>query len=69
VLQPFGRVVVNVVTLETLAQTLRALKGIGFQAEVTLIQASKSKELLGLTRLVGLNPVFLVVGWRNAVEP
>jgi len=68
VLQPFGRVVVNIATLETLAQTLRALKGIGFQAEVTLIQASKSKELLGLTRLVGLNPVFLVVGWRNAVE-
>jgi precorrin-6Y C5,15-methyltransferase (decarboxylating) len=65
-LRPQGRIVINIARIETLFQAHESLKRLGFEAEVTLIQAARSKGLMGLTRLLGLNPVFIVTGRRKS---
>lgn len=65
VLRPYGRIVLNLVTTQALLEAQSTLKSLGFEAEVTLVQVSKSKDLLGQTRLAALNPVFIVSGWRS----
>ena len=57
-----GRIVVSCASLETATSSTVALRELGFAVEVTLIQASRGKDLAGLTHLEGLNPVFLVAG-------
>lgn len=64
-LRPHGHIVLNIARIETLQETLKTLKRLGFETEVTLIQVARSKELMGLTRFLGLNPVFIVSGWRR----
>jgi precorrin-6Y C5,15-methyltransferase (decarboxylating) len=61
-LKPRGRLVVNLVTLENLGEAVQVLKKIGFKHEVTLVQISRSKPILDLTRFDALNPVFVVSG-------
>ena len=61
-LRPGGRIVVSCASIETMASGAAALRERGFAVEVTLVQASRSKDLGGLTHLEALNPVFLVAG-------
>lgn len=59
-----GTIVMNVVTLENLHEAQQALKERGFQVEITLIQVARSKPILHLTRMEGLNPVYIITAKR-----
>ncbi len=64
-LQPGGRIVINAATLETLHAAVESLKANGFAIEVTLVNVARSKDILKLTRLEALNPVFVISGERE----
>lgn len=64
-LRPGGRIVVNVVTLETLHAAASALRGNGFTVEMTLVNAARSRDISELTRLEALNPVFILAARRH----
>lgn len=61
-LRPNGRFVLNAVTIENLYEAMQALKEAGFETTVTMLQVSRSKPILHLTRLEGLNPVYVITG-------
>ncbi|MBP2112272.1 precorrin-6y C5,15-methyltransferase (decarboxylating) subunit CbiE [Paenibacillus silagei] len=63
-LQPGGRIVVGAITVETLHGSMEALKAAGLACEVTMLQASRGKLILGMTRFDGMNPVYVVSGRR-----
>jgi precorrin-6B C5,15-methyltransferase / cobalt-precorrin-6B C5,C15-methyltransferase len=63
-----GRIVVNAVTIETLAQAVEGLKQRGFQVDVTLAQISRSKPILELTRFDALNPIYIITAKREGDE-
>jgi precorrin-6B C5,15-methyltransferase / cobalt-precorrin-6B C5,C15-methyltransferase len=63
-LRPDGRLAVNAATLETAGAALAWLQDRGFDTEVTLIQASRSKDVAGSTRFEAMNPVFIIAGRR-----
>ncbi|MDP9727097.1 bifunctional cobalt-precorrin-7 (C(5))-methyltransferase/cobalt-precorrin-6B (C(15))-methyltransferase [Alicyclobacillus sp. TC] len=67
-LRPGGRIVVNAITIENLYQAQQTLQKLGFQVSITLVQTSRSKPILNLTRLEGMNPVYLVTAWRAETE-
>ena len=65
-LKPAGRVVVNLAVLERTHETRLQLKALGFNTDITMINAARGKEMAdGTTRLESLNPVFVVTGWRE----
>ncbi|MFC1943486.1 precorrin-6y C5,15-methyltransferase (decarboxylating) subunit CbiE [Chloroflexota bacterium] len=64
-LQPGGRIVINAATLETLHTAVESLKANRFAVEVTLVNVAHSKDILNLTRLEALNPVFVIGGGRE----
>jgi precorrin-6Y C5,15-methyltransferase (decarboxylating) len=57
-----GRIVVGAITVETLQGSMEALTFAGLQVEVTMLQASRGKPIMGMTRFEGLNPVYVVSG-------
>ena len=62
-----GRIVVNLVALERTNEVYRRLQSLGFRADVTMVNAARSKELAdGTVRLEALNPVFVVTAFREA---
>jgi len=63
-LKPGGRIVIPAATLETLAKAHQLLGQLGFSVAVTLIQTARSRPILDLTRLEGMNPVFLLTAER-----
>lgn len=63
-LKPGGRIVIPAATLETLARAHQILGSLGFSVAVTLIQTARSRPILDLTRLEGMNPVFLLAAER-----
>ncbi len=64
-LRPEGRIVIGAITIETLYTGLEALKLAGMATEVTQLQASRGKPILGMTRFEGMNPVYVVSGRRQ----
>ena len=65
-LRPAGRVVANFATLERTNETNRWFQQQGFQTEINLINAARSKGMPdGSVRLEALNPVFVVTAWRE----
>ncbi len=64
-LKPEGHIVVNAVSLENLNAEVAVLKAKGFATEITLVNVAHSKDILNLTRLEALNPVFIVAGKRE----
>ena len=64
-LRPKGRIVVNAATLETLNKSVDILKGNKFNVQVTLVNIARSKDILSLTRLEALNPVFVITASRE----
>lgn len=64
-LRPGGRIVINAATLETLHAAVEGLKANEFAVEVTLVNVAHSKDILNLTRLEALNPVFVISGGRE----
>ncbi len=59
-LRPGGRVVINLVTLDNLAETVGYCRGLDWPVDYTLAQISRSKPILNLTRYDALNPVTIV---------
>ena len=56
-LQPGGRLVVNAITLENVAETYQALRKRGLAPEVTLLQVSRAEPLAHYLRYEALNPI------------
>jgi precorrin-6Y C5,15-methyltransferase (decarboxylating) len=61
-LKPGGRVVVNAATLENLHECVTGLKDCGWHADVVLMQVSRSRPILNLTRFESFDPVYIVTG-------
>ena len=65
-LKPAGRFVANFATIERTNDTLKWFQGEGFLAEVSMINAARSKALPdGTIRFEALNPVFIFSAWRE----
>lgn len=55
-------IVINAATIETLTEALQALENNGFNAEISEISVSRSKNLAGRKQMEALNPVFIITG-------
>lgn len=64
-----GRIVVNAATIETLAAAQQAFAGEGFELRITLAQIARSKPVLDMTRFDGLNPIYIITGFRKPIIP
>lgn len=63
----YGRIVTNLASIERVGQAQGCLESLGFDVELTMISASRGKELPdGTMRLAAENPVFIVTGSRLA---
>ena len=60
--QPGCRVVVNLATLDNLAGVLQHMRALGWSPQVMQTGLAQGTDIAGLTRLVPLNPVFIVWG-------
>lgn len=60
-----GRLVINAATIETLAVSQQAMVEAGFIVRISLVQISRSKPILQLTRFEGLNPIYILTGYRE----
>ncbi len=63
-----GRIVLNAVTIENLAEAQKAFKKQGFKTNITLVQISRSKPILNLTRFDALNPIYIIAAEREKGE-
>ncbi len=63
---PSAAIVVNAVTLETLAQAQDCFRKYGMEPEITQIAASHIKKAGAYHMLTGANPVFIISGRRDA---
>lgn len=59
-LKPNGRIVMNIATIENLAEAMGHFKKFNCDVAVLHAQISKSKPILNLTRFEPLNPIFIV---------
>jgi precorrin-6Y C5,15-methyltransferase (decarboxylating) len=67
-LQPNGRLVMNIATIENLAEAMKHLKKLGCEVSILQAQISKSKPILHLTRFEPLNPIFIVTAKKGKEE-
>lgn len=67
-LKPSGRIVLNAVTIENLAEAMSAFKERGFKTDITLVQISRSQPILNLTRFDALNPIYIIAAEREEGE-
>jgi precorrin-6Y C5,15-methyltransferase (decarboxylating) len=69
-LRPGGRLVVNAVTLENVAESYAALRGCGLDPEVTLVQVSRGVPLARYQRYEAQNPIHVlaVTKWTPPAE-
>ncbi|MEI7028229.1 precorrin-6y C5,15-methyltransferase (decarboxylating) subunit CbiE [Paenibacillus sp. y28] len=64
-LKPGGTIVFNAATLENLYEACRAFGELDFTTEVQMVQVSRSKPILNLTRFEALNPIFIITARRS----
>ncbi|NOY54334.1 MAG: cobalamin biosynthesis protein CbiE, partial [Deltaproteobacteria bacterium] len=64
-----GRIVVNMVTLESLEDARKGLAAAGFSPEVVALQIARGRELAGRTLLEAGNTVFIVSSGRAGGGP
>lgn len=64
-LLPGGRLVMNIATIENLADAMKYLKNLGCNVTVLQAQISRSKPILNLTRFEPLNPIFIVTAQKG----
>ncbi|ARK26235.1 cobalamin biosynthesis protein CbiE [Sporosarcina sp. P37] len=64
-LQPNGRLVMNIATIENLAEAMGHLKALGCEVSILQAQLSKSKPILHLTRFEPLNPIYIVTAQKG----
>ena len=63
-LKPGGRLVINAITLENVAEGYAALKARGAEPEVTLVQISRGAALAHYQRYEALNPVHILAAGK-----
>jgi len=63
-LKPGGRLVINAITLENVAEGYAALKARGTEPEVTLVQISRGAALAHYQRYEALNPVHILAAGK-----
>ena len=54
------RVVINLATIENLSRAIGLMKSLGWSPEVTQVSTAHSRNIAGYTRLLPINPVFIV---------
>nr|WP_255807597.1 precorrin-6y C5,15-methyltransferase (decarboxylating) subunit CbiE [Cohnella mopanensis] len=59
-LRPGGRIVLNAVTIENLYEANKILAAEGLAVNISMVQISRSKPILDMTRFEGLNPVYII---------
>lgn len=64
-LVPGGRLVMNIATIENLADAMKYLRNLGCTVTVLQAQISRSKPILNLTRFEPLNPIFIVTAQKG----
>ena len=64
-IQNGGRLVMNIATIENLAEAMGHLKSLGCEVTVLQAQISRSKPILNLTRFEPLNPIFIVTAQKG----
>ncbi|MEK4423669.1 precorrin-6y C5,15-methyltransferase (decarboxylating) subunit CbiE [Solibacillus sp. FSL K6-1523] len=64
-LLPGGRLVMNIATIENLADAMKYLKSLGCTVTILQAQISRSKPILNLTRFEPLNPIFIVTAQKG----
>ena len=65
-LRPRGRIVANLITLDNTAQFVRFFKDKSWEVSYTLVQVSRSKPILDMTRYEALNPITIAVVKNNS---
>jgi precorrin-6Y C5,15-methyltransferase (decarboxylating) len=68
-LRPGGRVVANAATIENLHECVATLKACGWHPDIVLMQVSRSKPILNLTRFESFDPVYIITGTAEAPAP
>jgi len=63
-----GHVVINLATIENLAEAYLFFRQRGIRPEVTLLQVGRGSEILDLTRFDALNPVFILHAGKARAE-
>lgn len=63
-----GRIVLNAATIENLYEATQAFANEGFQTNIQLVQVSRSKPILQMTRFVPLNPIYIITATRQEEE-
>ena len=63
-LRPGGRLVLNLVTLDHLAEARACLDALGWPHDVTQLSVARSTPIAGSVRLAALNPVFILSAER-----
>lgn len=67
-LRPEGRIVLNAVTIENLSEAKQIFEAEGFEVQISLVQVSRSKPILTMTRFDALNPVYIITAKRSRLE-
>lgn len=67
-LRPQGRIVLNAATIESLYHASSIMASLGLKTRITLLQVSRSKPILDMTRFEGLNPIYIITAWRDGED-
>lgn len=67
-LQPEGRLVMNLATIENLYEAINCLKELKCEVSILQAQLSRSKPILHMTRLVPLNPIYIITAIKKGIE-
>ncbi len=62
-----GRIASNAATIETLHDSMKAMRDAGMDASVTLLRWRR-KLILNMTRFDGLNPIYVITGQHAVTE-
>lgn len=63
---PYAKIVITAIAIETLHEAVSALEERGWDADVALIQSSYGKKVARLNMMMANNPIFLISGGHNA---
>ncbi|MFA7060949.1 MAG: precorrin-6y C5,15-methyltransferase (decarboxylating) subunit CbiE [Pedobacter sp.] len=65
-LKPDGVVVINAVTLDTLAKAVELLEGHGYTIEATCVNIAKTRKLTEYKMFEAQNPVYVIAAWKES---
>ena len=68
VLLPYGKIVINAATLETVNSAVSFFDKVGWLSTVTLLNISKMRKIRGQRRFHPLNPVFIIEGSKPELD-